>query len=81
MATSFAANIMPYFTTCYRQHMLFFCDLWSAADVQANWQDIHDTVSNGSMPRPGCPEGVWDAAQRQKFLSDFANWQTEGFPP
>jgi hypothetical protein len=81
MATSFAANIKPYFTDCYRKHMLFFCDLWSADDVQSNWQDIYDRVSDGSMPRAGCPEGVWDKTTQQKFLSDFTDWQNANYPP
>jgi hypothetical protein len=81
MATSFAADIKPYFTECYRNRMLFFCDLWSAGDVQANWQDIHDRVDNGSMPKAGCPEGVWNDAQRQSFLTDFVAWQDGGFLP
>jgi hypothetical protein len=81
MATGFLADIKPYFTSCYRQHMLFFCDLWSAGDVQANWQDIHDRVADGSMPKAGCPEGVWDDLRRQQFLADFQNWLNGGFLP
>ena len=81
MPLSFTADIKPYFTDCYRQHMLFFCDLWLLTDVQNNWQDINDAVSDGSMPKAGCPEGVWIDARRQNFLADFARWKNEGFAP
>lgn len=81
MAVSFAAKIKPYFTACYRQHMIYFCDLWSAGDVQVNWQDIHDHVQDGSMPKAGCPEGVWSPTQRDNFLKDFSAWKTDGFQP
>lgn len=80
MAVSFESTIKPYFTDCYHQHMLFFCDLWLASDVQANWQDINDEVSRGNMPKAGCPEGVWDDATRQQFLSDFTAWKNAGYP-
>lgn len=79
MATTFAINIKPYFTDCYRQHMLFYCDLWSSGDCQTNWQDIYDSVQAGSMPKAGCPEGVWDARTQQQFLSDFQAWKDGGF--
>jgi len=59
--------------------MEFIFDLWSPTDVQANWQDIYDRVNDGSMPKAGCPEGVWDAARRTKFLSDFTDWKNGGF--
>ena len=81
MAMSFATDIKPYFSACYRQHMQFYCDLWSAEDVQNHWQDIYESVDDGSMPKLGCPEGVWDAARRGKFLSDFTNWKNANYPP
>lgn len=81
MAVSFQKDIKPYFTACYRQHMLFFCDLWSATEVQANWDDIDASVSSGRMPKSGCPEGVWDKPQRDRFLTDFAAWKADGYLP
>jgi len=79
MAVTFQQTIKPYFTQCYRQKMLFLFDLWSAQDCQTNWQDIFEAVDNGSMPKAGCPEGVWDDARRQQFLSDFQAWKDGGF--
>ena len=79
MATTFEANIKPYFTACYRKHMLFYCDLWVLDDCKNKWQDINDSVADGSMPRPGCPEGVWDSAKQQQFLKDFQSWKDGGF--
>ena len=80
-AVGFDQTIKPYFTACYRQHMMFMFDLWSAADCQDNWDPINDSVVNKSMPRAGCPEGVWDDAMRQKFLADFKAWKDGGFQP
>jgi hypothetical protein len=84
---TFNDTIKPYFTACYRAHMLDVgvFDLWSKAEVQANWQDIFDRVSipagqPGSMPKAGCPEGVWDDKTRAQFLTDFQDWKTGGFP-
>jgi hypothetical protein len=79
MATTFDNNIKSYFSDCYRKHMLFFCDLWVSADCEKNWQEIYDSVADGSMPRPGCPEGVWDSARQQAFLNDFQSWKDGGF--
>ena len=70
MAIGFSTGIKPYFTACYRERVQCIFDLWSPADVQTNWQDIHDRLNDGSMPKAGCPEIVWDAA-RTKFLSDL----------
>jgi hypothetical protein len=75
----FEGTIKPYFTACYRQHMLFYCDLWMSGDCQQNWQDIYDSVAKESMPKAGCPEGVWSAERRQQFLSDFQGWKDGGF--
>jgi|HubBroStandDraft_4_1064222.scaffolds.fasta_scaffold301788_2 hypothetical protein len=86
MAITFVDSIKPYFTPCYRAHMLAVgvFDLWSADDVKNNWQDIFDRVSipagqPNSMPKPGCPEGVWDDATRAQFLKDFQDWKTGGY--
>jgi hypothetical protein len=79
LTVTFAQTIKPYFTACYHSHMLFFCDLWVASDCQVNWQAIYDSVANGSMPRKGCPEGVWDKKTQQQFLSDFQGWKDGGF--
>jgi hypothetical protein len=86
MATTFVDTIRPYFTPCYRAHMLDVgvFDLWALDAVKNNWQDIFDRVSipagtAGSMPKAGCPEGVWDNLTRQQFLKDFQDWKTGGF--
>ncbi|MEA2760527.1 MAG: hypothetical protein QOH65_3283 [Methylobacteriaceae bacterium] len=78
----FNSTIKPFFTACYRTHMLnvMGLDLWDAAAVQSSWDDINGAVSSGSMPKAGCPEGVWDTATRNLFLSDFLNWKNAGFP-
>jgi hypothetical protein len=55
-------------------------DLWDPAQVQAEWQPIHDNVANSNMPQAGCPEGVWDAHTRKQFLTDFQAWQDAGYP-
>lgn len=78
-AITFEQTIKAYFTPCYRTHMLFFCDLWLAGDCQTHWQAIYASVANGSMPKPGCPEGIWDSQKQQQFLSDFQNWKNGGF--
>jgi hypothetical protein len=85
MAT-FADTIKPYFTPCYRAHMLDVgvFDLWNKQDVQNNWDDIKDRTSRaagtaGSMPKAGCPEGVWDDSTRQRFQQDFQDWKDGGF--
>lgn len=56
-------------------------DLWDAGQVQDSWDDINSYVSSGAMPKPGCPEGVWDKATQQLFLSDFLAWKNAGYPP
>jgi hypothetical protein len=72
----FAAVVKPFFTDCYRSHMLFMFDLWDAASVQANWQAIHDAIDGGSMPLPGCP-GTFNTPG---FLEAFQCWKNQGFP-
>jgi hypothetical protein len=88
MATGFAQDIRPYFTACYRAHMIEYgnFDLWSAKDAQNDWQDIFDQVDAGNMPpaagQPGaCPEGGWDDLTRKQFLKDFQAWKDGGFQP
>ena len=86
MATTFNHTIKPYFTPCYRAHMLDIAglDLWSRDVVKDSWDDIRDRCSRpsgtpGSMPAPGCPEGVWDQSTRDHFIQDFDAWKAEGF--
>jgi hypothetical protein len=86
---SFAYTIKPYFTPCFRAHMLEVSglDLWDAGQVQSNFVAIQNQVSSGSMPptKPGamppCPEGGWDSYTQQQFLTDFAAWSKGGFQP
>ena len=72
----FASTVAPFFTDCYRDHMMFMFDLWDKTAVQNNWQAIHDAVANGSMPAAGCP-GPFD---KQGFLTAFQCWKDHGFP-
>jgi hypothetical protein len=55
-------------------------DLWDASAVQSSWSDINDEVTSNDMPKPGCPEGVWEAGTRTRFLGDFLAWKNAGFP-
>jgi hypothetical protein len=82
-SVGFQSTIKPFFTACYRSHMVNATglDLWDAGQVQSSWDDINSAVSSGSMPMAGCPEGVWDAATRKLFLSDFLAWKNAGYPP
>jgi hypothetical protein len=86
-AIGFERGIKPYFTDCYRDHMLnkvprpIRFDLWSRDAVMAHWDAIHDSVSDGSMPARGCPEGVWDEATKNRFLQDFQAWKDGGYQP
>jgi hypothetical protein len=80
----FASTIKPYFTSCYRAHMLKYgdqFDLWDASAVQSEWNQINNQVTAGSMPAAGCPEGVWDPMVQAQFLKDFQAWKDAGFPP
>lgn len=89
MAIGFARDIRPYFTACFRAHMIEFggFDLWAADQVQGLWQPIFDRVKSGSMPPgpgsdpPPCPEGGWDELTRAQFLADFGTWKAGNFEP
>lgn len=77
LTCGFNAVIKPFFTDCYRSHMMFMFDLWDAGQVQSNWQSIHDACQNGSMPAAGCP-GTFNLSG---FLQAFQCWKDQGFPP
>jgi hypothetical protein len=83
VSISFENTIKPYFTPCYRAHMLVSgpspFDLWDIAQVQGQWGQIFNQVQGATMPAVGCPEGVWDPVTRAQFLSDFQAWQTGGY--
>jgi hypothetical protein len=72
----FASTVKPFFTDCYRQHMLFMFDLWDPNAVKNNWQIIHDAVANGQMPAAGCP-GTFNQGG---FLQAFQCWKDQNFP-
>jgi hypothetical protein len=78
----FKSTIKPFFTPCYRTHMLnvMGLDLWDPNAVQSSWDDINNSVTAKRMPKAGCPEGVWDDATRALFLGDFLAWKNAGFP-
>jgi hypothetical protein len=73
----FAAVVKPFFTDCYRSHMLFLFDLWDPNAVKQHWQAIHDAVQSGAMPAGGCP-GTFN---KDGFLEAFQCWKDQGFPP
>ncbi|HEX8139006.1 MAG TPA: hypothetical protein VF544_15665 [Pyrinomonadaceae bacterium] len=82
----FEKTIKPYFTPCYRAHMIKMgprIDLWDYDTVRdaGTWQQIHDAVEAQFMPMEGCPEGVWDDHTRSQFLKDFVAWKDGGFQP
>ena len=88
MATSFAKDIRPYFTACYRAHMIEFggFDLWQQAEVQSHFDGILSRVNGGDMPVPSgqdgaCPEGGWDDLTRAQFVADFNSWKAGAFQP
>jgi hypothetical protein len=89
VAIGFASTIQPYFTACYRAHMMMYgdqFDLWDPGQVQQEYPQIVSQVSlpatsPSRMPAAGCPEGVWDDTTRSQFLTDFAAWKNAGFPP
>jgi hypothetical protein len=89
VAVSFANTIKPYFTQCYRDHMLADgdqFDLWDAQSVQNEATSVLDRCQRppdqaGSMPQSGCPEGVWDDQTRAQFVKDFQAWMAAGYPP
>lgn len=84
LTVTFNFVIKPYFTPCYRAHMIKsrpFIDLWDYDVVKQHWQEIHDAVQppDKFMPRAGCPEGVWDDRTRDQFIIDFVAWKDGGF--
>jgi hypothetical protein len=89
VTVSFANTIKPYFTACYRSHMMNFgdqFDLWDAGQVQAEATQILarcqlDPSNPQSMPAKGCPEGVWNDQTRKQFVQDFQAWMAQGYPP
>jgi hypothetical protein len=81
LSMSFDTVIRPYFTPCYRAHMLHGnLDLWAFDTVKQEWQAIHDVVKTKKMPQAGCAEGVWDDVTRDQFIADFLAWKAGGFP-
>jgi len=81
----FANTIKPYFTACYRAHMLQYgdqFDLWDPAAVQREWTQINTRVGGNTMPPTASQgPGVWDNLTQQQFLKDFAAWKAADFPP
>jgi hypothetical protein len=83
VSIGFESTIKPYFTACYRAHMMIYgdqFDLWDPDQVKLEFDQIVNAVTNSLMPATGCPEGVWDAVTRAQFLSDFQAWKAAGFP-
>jgi hypothetical protein len=88
VAVSFANTIKPYFTACYRAHMMNSgdqFDLWDPAQVQTEAPNILTQVQlppddPNRMPAKGCPEGVWDDHTRAQFVQDFQAWMAANYP-
>ena len=85
ITVTFEHIIKPYFTPCYRAHMIKMgprIDLWDYDAVRdpRTFQRIRDSVEGEFMPAEGCPEGVWDNHTRAQFLVDFDAWKAGGFP-
>lgn len=85
---SFDRDIKPYFTPCYRAHMIHYrkFDLWIRDTVKNKFDDIKAEVETGNMPPPkeapgACPEGGWDDITRAQFLVDFDAWKAGQFLP
>ena len=89
MVIGFVRDIKPYFTACYRAHMLKFgtdLDLWSESNAKEQFDSIFAIVEAKEMPpdapeRSPCPEGGWDDLTRAQFLKDFQAWKDGGFQP
>lgn len=87
MPKVFTTDIRPYFTACFRAHMIEFgqFDLWVKDDVQQRFDVIRMRVKNKSMPPdpggpiPACPEGGWDQLTRDQFIADFDEWKAGDF--
>ena len=82
VTVTFEQVIKPYFTPCYRAHMIKMgpkIDLWDSVVVKTNFQKIRDAVEGEFMPQEGCPEGVWDTHTRAQFINDFDAWKAGGF--
>jgi hypothetical protein len=87
----FASTIQPYFTQLDRDQMMdsahtggFTLDLWSASDVQQNFNVVARVIQRGQMPPAGNPpvtDGPWPASKIQQFMTDFNAWKAAGFPP
>ena len=81
MATSFAANIKPYFSQDDRDSMKnpdhtggFTLDLWSKDDVQKYYARIKDQIDTQSMP-----PGGWADDKIKAFDKDFEAWKAGGY--
>jgi hypothetical protein len=80
----FSTTVKPYFTACYRQHMIDAggFDLWDAGDVQDQFDPIDGAVASGSMP-PGDDEcgPKWEQSKIDQFRKAFKAWKDGGFNP
>jgi hypothetical protein len=72
-SVGYAAHIRPLFQEHDRLEMEFLFDLWSYEDVREKAHDIHDRVSDGTMPcdRP------WPTDR----VELFARWVEDGCRP
>jgi hypothetical protein len=79
MAISYATQIRPLFTDVDIDHMSFFCDLSSYADVKANAADILGRLKalTGDVMPPPSTGGPWPPVQ----IGLFEQWIAEGCQP
>ncbi|HLG80134.1 MAG TPA: hypothetical protein VKY22_03895 [Bradyrhizobium sp.] len=78
---SFAADILPLFTPIDIQHMSWFCDLSSYADVKTNASEILKRLKGvGGAVMPPSPtkggSGPWSAEN----IALFSSWIDDGCP-
>ncbi len=78
MTVSYATNIRPLFTQTDIDHMAFFCDLASYADVKTNAQDILGRLKGiGGRTMPPPPAQPWPAGN----IALFQQWIDDGCQP
>jgi len=78
MTVSYATNIRPLFTQTDIDHMAFFCDLASYADVKTNAQEILGRLNGiGGRVMPPPPAQPWSA----DCIALFNKWIDDGCQP
>lgn len=85
----FETHVKWYFTALFRAHMLAATqddlDLWERNLVEYNFDAIRDKINRdqnqpGVMPPSSLWGHTWDVLTRDRFLKDFDEWKSNGFP-